>query len=259
MILYKAIPIPTEIERKLIVIIPTVNYFLLNTNRREIIPISNEEINNCRRTLKNELICAPSSSTIINKDQSCELSLILDPNQEKIQRLCEFRQIPERNYFIQMDHNNRYYCIIKTPILITEHCSNTPISTTPITMNGILELKPGCSIVTNDIKISSFKTITSKPEILLPLFHISKLKEKIIEITGNVTHLFNQNYSIVTLHEYNNEFIDLSEKITYNLQKAQAMTQLEGTLDEKVTEMWTTICTIIFILILVYIIYKKFL
>lgn len=255
--LYKTIPIPTEVDKKLVIIVPTLKYFLLNTNKREITPINHDEIGNCRRTLKDELICTPSSATIISKEQSCELTLMLDPSQQAIQKLCEFRLIPNQNYFIQIHQNNQYYCMIKTPLLITESCPNEAMSTTSINKNGVIKLKQGCSIMTNEIKITSFNTISSQPEILTPLFHLSKFGEKILQITGNMSYLLNHNYSIIAFSDNSKEILDISEKLRQNLVKTQERWELEKMLKGSESITWITIITIPIVAIIMYIICKK--
>lgn len=184
---------------------------------------------------------------------------MLDPNHEKIQKICEFRPVPSRNYFIQINQNNQYYCVVQTPILLSEHCQNEPIFTTSITQNGILNLKPGCSIVTNEMKITSFTILKSKSEIVTPVFHLPQIKENIIKIVANTSHILNQNYSIITLTDFDNEFADISEKITDNLQKTQELSLLNDAVNEKINEVWLIVCAISLILTLVYILYKKFL
>lgn len=208
-----------------------MKYFLLNTNKREITPINYDEINKCRKTLRQELICSPEGVTIINKEQSCELSLMLDPNRNSIQKLCEFRIVPNRNYFIQIHQNNQYYCVINTPILLTESCPNESMTTTSISTNGIIKIKPSCSIVTNEIKLTSFNTVTGKPEMLTPLFHLSKIDEKLIQITGNITYLRNQNYSILAFSDHDEEILDISKKLEENLIRTQEKFELENMME----------------------------
>lgn len=229
--LYKTIPIPTKLDTKLIIIVPAMKYFLLNTNKREITPINYDEINKCRKTLRQELICSPEGVTIINKEQSCELSLMLDPNRNSIQKLCEFRIVPNRNYFIQIHQNNQYYRVINTPILLTESCPNESMTTTSISTNGIIKIEPSCSIVTNEIKLTSFNTVTGKPEMLTPLFHLSKIDEKLIQITGNITYLRNQNYSILAFSDHDEEILDISKKLEENLIRTQEKFELENMME----------------------------
>lgn len=226
--LYKTIPIPTEINQKLIIIIPTMKYFLLNTNKREITPITHDEIKQCKRTPKNELLCTPDSATIINKENSCELSLIINPKPEIIENLCEFRLVPKRNYIVQIHQNNRYYCVINNPIIVTENCPEENIVTTSISTNGIINIKQGCSITTNEIKITAPNTIKMENQILTPLFHLNQLtKDGILEISGNLSYLMKRNYSILVLENHNDELIALSEQINRNMDKNKEKIDLD--------------------------------
>lgn len=256
--LYKTIPIPTEVGEKLIIIIPTMKYFLLNTNKREITPITHDEIEQCKKTPKNELLCTPESATIINKENSCELSLIMNPKPEIIENLCEFRLVPKRNYIVQIHQSNKYYCIINNPIIVTENCPEQNIITTSISTNGIINLKPGCSITTNEIKITAFNTIKTKSQILTPLFHLNKLtKDGILEISGNLSYLMKRNYSILVLENHNEELIALSEQINRNMEKSREKIDLDDLMYTSQRKTYITIALTCAAIIALFILYRK--
>lgn len=141
LLLYKTIPIPTEIDKKLIIIVPTTKYFLYSRSKEELTPINYEEINQCQKTLRSELLCTPESPTIVSKDASCELSLLTDLKKETIQNICEFRFVPRKNYFIQIHRNDEYYCVISTPIMVTEICPETNNQVISISRNGRIKIK----------------------------------------------------------------------------------------------------------------------
>lgn len=258
LILYRTVPIPTAVDDKLIIILPTTKYFLFNNNKREITPINYEEITQCHKTLKKELLCAPEAATIINKDASCELTLITDLNREAVQKICEFRFVPKKNYFIQITQNNEYYCIIHTPLLITESCPEENIHTMSIVKNGKIKLKPGCTITTNEIKITAPLIKINEPEILKPIFRFSKLNENsILEITGNISYLTERNYSMIILEDYNNEIVEMSEKIKQTIEKSKEKLNMESLVEDNKSDIYSTLVLIgIGILILV-VFYQK--
>lgn len=258
LLLYRTIPIPTEIDKKLIIIIPTTKYFLYNKDKEEITPINHEEINRCQKTIRNELLCTPESATIVSKEASCELSLITDRKKEMIQNVCEFRFVPRKNYFVQIHQNDEYYCVISSPIMVTESCPGKNNEVVSISRNGRIKIKPGCTIRTNEMKITALNTIESKTQILSPIFQLNKVnKQNILEITGNLSQLLDKNYSITVLESFDDEIIQISDKIKQSMIKAKEKIDIDDLIYNKEKETYITIALTCLGIILLVIFYKK--
>ena len=256
--LYKTIPIPSKIEEKLIIIVPTTKYFLYSRNKVELTPITYEELNKCQKTTRNELLCTPESPTIVSREASCELSLLTDLKKETIQDVCEFRFVPKKNYFIQIHENNEFYCVINTPIMITETCPESTNEMISITQNGKIKIKPGCTIRTNEIKITAYKTIEAPTQLLNPIFQLNKVNRKnIIEIAGNLSYLMDRNFSVVVLENRDDEIIQLSNKIKEDMKKVKEKIKIEDMIYNKGQDTYTTILLTSVGIILIIIFYKK--
>lgn len=211
--LYKTIPIPLQINGSIIRIKPQTPFFLLNTEKREIIPMTKHDLQNCRKTTTDKLICKPDLPAIINAKSSCELSMLLNPNRKEIQEACEFQILPNKNYMIKLHQNNSYYCIIKDKLKITQICPNRQDSVKFIRANGVVTIQKGCSIITKETRLTPHTTISDKKNYLLePMFDLSNISTKqISEIVNSST--IEKNFSLTLLDDHEAGFEKLSQMI----------------------------------------------
>lgn len=215
--LFETIPIPFTIKEKLAIIIPSSKQFLLNNQKQELTPITEKDLEKCKRTQSNKLICSPNTPTIIDRKVSCELSLIRNSDTKMISQICEFQLIPKKNYMVQIHQNNSFYCVIENPIRITEICPKLPIKAISITHNGIISIKPGCSIYTDELIFTAPRTIYDKEEkIINPLFNMEEISEEnILKISGNLNYLNARNYSITLIEDNFRDFDILIQQVKY--------------------------------------------
>lgn len=105
--LYKTIPIPMNINETVYKIKPNSEYFLFDAHRRELTPMLKSDLNNCRKSFNNILICNPEQPTFIAPEASCELAILQNQKLETINSACRIISLPKRNYkphFIKIIH-----------------------------------------------------------------------------------------------------------------------------------------------------------
>lgn len=100
--LYKTIPIPMKINNSIFEIEPSSEYFLFETRKHYIIPISTTELSECRHSFNDKLICSPESPSYSRAKVSCELSMLTDRDVGEISSICSMREVPYRNYIIPL-------------------------------------------------------------------------------------------------------------------------------------------------------------
>lgn len=108
------------------------------------------------------------------------------------------------------------------------------------------------------MRLTSFNTISSKPEILTSLFHVTKVSAKNLEITGNITFLLNQNYSILAFNDNSDDILDISNKLKANLIKTKEKIELKSMVDESINITGLAIISISIIIPLTFMVYKKY-
>lgn len=251
--LFKAIPIPIKRGKKPVIIAPSTEYFLLNAQKRELTPMSSEDLEKCKKTSRNELICTPESPTIINKDNSCELSLLLNSKIEIIEKLCDFRSILDKNYIIKIGQN-KYYCVITSPISLSETCPNGTLDAKSLTINGILEIEPGCSLLTNELKITADNTIQTETQTINPPFSLKNLNiGNLLDTSARISQILEKNYSTILVNDFNKESIEISANIAQNLEKAKEKIDIQDMIYESKKETYTTIiiCILVFLSLIV--------
>lgn len=132
--IYKIIPVPTFVDSKTVIINPSNRYMLISDS--EYIPISKEELENSKYTIKHEKIIAPKENSYLDIYQNCELNIFRAPKERTIIDLCDVKLIPTMNYFIPINHNDLFYVAIKNPITLIEHCEGKSITTHDLNKSG---------------------------------------------------------------------------------------------------------------------------
>lgn len=222
--LYKSVPIPIKMGEMIFKITPKAEFFLFNSNRRELTPMENSDLNNCRRSFNNVLICRPEQPTFVRPEASCEMSLLLKPEPSVVNTICEIKSIPKRNYITSLYQNNSYYCVITNPITVSFSCPGKTVSQKTFTENGIITLQSGCSMITNEMKFTAQNNIVDEEDhILSPMFNISEVSsESILNISRNWNEIPLQNFSMIPLEDKNEEFANLLNIIENERQKNKA-------------------------------------
>lgn len=142
--------------------------------------------------------------------------------------------------------------------MITETCPESTNEMISITQNGKIKIKPGCTIRTNEIKITAYNTIEAPTQLLNPIFQLNKVNRKnIIEIAGNLSYLMDRNFSVVVLESQDDEIIQLSNKIKEDMKKVKEKIKIEDMIYNKGQDTYTTILLTSVGIILIIIFYKK--
>lgn len=182
--LYKTIPIPMKINNSIYEIEPSSEYFLFETRKHYLIPISNTELAECRHSFNDRLICSPESPSYSRAKVSCELSMLTDRDAGEISSVCNMKELVVRNYIIPLYYNNTYYCVIPEQMKIRDNCDSKP--NTILKTNGIIYGIPGCTIVTGELRIHVPQTINDdKERILEPLLCLDSISDYHIELMMN--------------------------------------------------------------------------
>lgn len=187
---YEFIPIPTFIDNKTIIINPSNRYMLISDS--EYIPISKEELDQSKYTIKQEKIITPKENSYLDIYQNCELNIFRAPKEKTIIERCDVKLIPTMNYFVSINHNDLFYVAIKDPITITEYCEGKSMRTYQLNKSGKLTLEKGCKVTTEEISIRpriDYK-LHSDEHIILSNYSQTITKNaftKILEFAKNIT------------------------------------------------------------------------
>lgn len=151
--LYKVIPIPIFSEGFLNIIIPSMEYVLVDQSTANFIPITEDEISNVPSNMNLEKIISPKSNIFHDYKDSCEMSLRLNPHGNNFKDLCNFRTIPSTNYFIVLHSFNKCFLSLAKSTSLIEFCPNKPIQSKRITKSGFLTLSENCRVQTDKITL----------------------------------------------------------------------------------------------------------
>lgn len=151
--LYKTIPIPVKTGDQTIITTSKSRFFLLGDDMAEYIPIGTDEYSQAVKNKRGELIFNPAQNAHFTSDESCEMSILLNPTEKAIKRSCDTHTIPTATYFIAVEQNLLYYVYVQKTTLIREHCSGKPTTTHELVENGYIKLDRNCRINTDKISI----------------------------------------------------------------------------------------------------------
>lgn len=208
-VLYKAIPVPARLHGQLVVMSPASKYFLLSLQGASYIPLSDSDIQACLHLNGETLICNPYAPLHHNMHRVCELAIFTNQTEDLINEICTFKIIPTSNYFIQINHQDKYYISIDAPIEILNSCDNRPVEVTKIRKSGILSMEPGCMVSTDDIRIRSHNhKYFNDTKIISPHNGIQNLKFD--KMTGQ-TFTAHSIRKTVLIRNYEDDFNQLAE------------------------------------------------
>lgn len=145
--LFKIIPIPIFINNYIMVIIPSMEYVLIDEGKKSFIPLSNKEVDDNLLQYVWGGIISPNDNIYLDFHDNCEMSLFINPNEADIRELCNVRTLPITNYFISLGTLNQYFLIITKPTTLLETCNSTITKRQTIQTSGKLTLSDNCHIM----------------------------------------------------------------------------------------------------------------
>lgn len=262
--LFKAIPIPIPFDNYFIIMEPSSKYFLLNSDNLQYIPLEEDELNNCKHTLENQLICTPYSPINYNREQICELNILPMVNLDKVYEKCNFKIIPKTNYIIQINHQDKYYCVIDKQYTLTSKCKDGNTETEVIQTSGILEVEQNCIITTDDIKIRSHNVkYFNDTRLIVPKYSLSKASiNSLNNLNLSERYEIKTKKSLVLIQDYTRDFKMLSKQVEEQLEQEKITKTFEKIHYDKQSHTYAlsmmTIIIIIITIIAIYLLIFKF-
>lgn len=153
--LFKIIPIPIFINNYTSIIIPEMEYVLIDEGQKSFTPLSTREVEDNLLQYNWGSIISPNDNIYHDFHDSCEMSLFIHPSEADIATLCNVRLLPTTNYFISLGTLNQYFVVITSPTTLLETCNNTITTRQVIDTSGKLTLAENCQIRTHKITLRS--------------------------------------------------------------------------------------------------------
>lgn len=151
--LYRTIPVPFKTGDQTIITTSKSRLFILSDDMSEYIPIETDEYTHAIKNRNEELIFNPAQNAHFTNDDSCEMSILLNPIKRAIESACDTHIIPAANYFVAIEPNMLYYIYVDKMVKIKEQCRGKPTTTHIIQSSGYIQLDRNCRINTDKISI----------------------------------------------------------------------------------------------------------
>lgn len=157
--LTKVTTLPVTINNQTIFVDTENRNYLINDEIYEYIPISDSELQKCKKLAGDKLICSPQTEAYIRDENICESKILFGGEINNILRKCNYKHVKNANYIKHLDENT-YYIFTTGVLNIIEKCPHEEPSASVISKIGILKMSPNCEIRLDGIKISSRNTKT---------------------------------------------------------------------------------------------------
>lgn len=153
--LFKIIPIPIFINNYIMIIIPSMEYVLIDEGQKSFTPLSSKEVDDNLLQYNWGGIISPNDNIYHDFHDNCEMSLFIHPKEADIKELCNVRTLPITNYFISLGTLNQYFMVVTKPTTLIETCNSTITKRLTIRSSGKLTLSEGCQVRTHKITLRS--------------------------------------------------------------------------------------------------------
>lgn len=225
--LYKIIPIPIYINGYIMIIIPSMEYVLIDENQKSFTPLSNKEVDDNLLQYNWNGIITPNDNIYHDFHDNCEMSLFIHPNEMDIKELCNVRTLPIINYFISLGSLNQYFIVVTKPTTLMETCNSTLTKRQTINSSGKLTLTDKCQIRTHKITLRPRIQTRIEKNVEIGIFTdingvtFDKLLENITKISKPQQLHFKKYSMLIDNHveEFNqlaDHADDLMEQLAYN-------------------------------------------
>lgn len=173
--IFRAIPVPTQIDNDYVMILPTSDMFITNAERSQYIPLNNDEFRDCIRKDAETVICRQNGPIHNGEENTCELALLTKPYMNSLPRTCTVKTVPSKNYFIYLHEVNKFFCVIDTPIQFQVICPNTT-DAFKMDQSGMLRIHNDCYIKSENFIIKSHSTgMRTNAELISPKFNLMEI------------------------------------------------------------------------------------
>lgn len=256
--LTKITTLPISINNRTIFIDTKNMEYLVNNKKMEYIPMSDTEIQKCKKLTNHDLICFPQTESFLKKEKICESDIIFGTEINNILKKCNYKYVKDTNYVKHLEENT-YYIFTTTSINITEICSDKRHKNTSVSSIGILTMSPNCEVILDNIKISTRNTETSTniTKIETP-YKFSKLSPQNIRLLSTKTKKIEMPKLNYLDHNQNfQELINIADEKIDDIQKMELINYLEYLDSHEIERYATRIIMILFFILLVIVMIKR--
>lgn len=217
--LTKVTTLPITINNQTIFIDTENRNYLLNEEVFEYIPISDSELQKCKKLTGDKLICSPQTEVYLRDENSCESKILFGGEINNILRKCNYKHVKNANYIKHLD-DNTYYIFTSGALPLVEKCPHEEPRASNISKIGILKMSANCEIRLEGMKLftRNSKTFENYTTIESP-YQFSKISPSNLKFLETKT----QDVKLPPLSfiDYDKDFqrlVDMAEdqKIKYN-------------------------------------------
>lgn len=243
-------------------VIPRYEYIAIDEdNNRFFITLTNKETQSCFHTFADTLLCKNTFPIFnANLKSNCELNILLRRNDTSS---CDLRIINSTaDLWIKLEKPNTYLYNVPSKQRLQLICPNTKTSSAFIENAGIIKLREGCTVSSENVRITGFETIETNEVINLRTitpsinFHINVANEVHRLVNENEFEIPQIDYSYIIGNGEIQKLHDISASIN-DLYKYEKQTKQKITPKTIKNDLvWIFIIILIFFIITTFIVLK---
>lgn len=160
--LFKMTSLPYRVKETIFsYVIPTHEFLAIDRLKNKVIPITNDELQNCLQTSNNQLICKRTFPILYaGHTNLCEVILL---RENIISDVCNVRVTNlTQEAWIRMKQINTFLYILPYPTTVIISCREEEEGKSlKLNGTGTIQIKPGCEIKTHLLIMTGFEIITT--------------------------------------------------------------------------------------------------
>lgn len=122
--LFKATPIPMELQNGRWIVTSTTPYFLMNDDHTKFIPLSKAEVDNGKMLSPGEIMYRPATTTYLNRNEICEWVLMTEADINSALHACQIVQLLPVDLVITILDNERFFTSFANNMKVWDVCEN---------------------------------------------------------------------------------------------------------------------------------------
>lgn len=156
--LHRIIPLPIRLNGGKVVAQPSGHYLIYNFNRDAYHIMTQAELNMCQLYIDDEYVCEGNWPWVDANDHSCEVYSLKPLNAPR----CQFSETKMESLWTKLQANNRWLFKVFQPTTAHVSCSRDSQQIVQLPSQGIITMKPGCTLRVKGATISTPFNLESK-------------------------------------------------------------------------------------------------
>lgn len=229
-LLYKATPIPIQVNNSTMIASVYSNYFLMNDEQTKYIPMNQKQLDGGKQMNSNQMLYRPTVTTLLSSEGICEWQVLNNLRASNIQKACQFTPFLQQNVLITVIENEIIFVSSNRNQTMLENCNGIDFSQREISGRGTIALDSNCYFKSDNFIVRPHKIkIVNGSQIILPIIPINEMDWA--NFTNAMFEKLQPNYqtgfTVIQNAEELEKIMDLTKNLVKNADHELRLTELQ--------------------------------